>query len=59
MASFGSTLLVTGPESFLAQRAVARTRTAALAERPDADVNEITATEPFMGGTTVYMTKVL
>lgn len=45
MASFGSTLLVSGPESFLAQRAVARTRTAALAERPDADVNEIMATE--------------
>lgn len=45
MATFGSTLLITGPEAFLAQRAVAATRGAALKERPDADVNEITAAE--------------
>lgn len=45
MSSFGSTLLITGPEAFLAQRAVARTRAAALKERPEADVNEITAAE--------------
>lgn len=45
MSPFGSTLLVTGPESFLAQRAVTRMRAAALKDRPEADVNEITAAE--------------
>lgn len=45
MSMFGTTLLVTGPESFLAQRAVTRTRATALKERPDADVNVIDAAE--------------
>lgn len=43
MSAFGSALLITGPEALLAQRIVEDARAAALAEQPDAGVNEITA----------------
>ena len=38
---FGSAVLVSGPESLLAERAVARLQRAALAERPDASVTQL------------------
>lgn len=47
---FGSTLLVTGPESLLAGRAVAELVAAAHAERPDAAVSRVTAGELTVGG---------
>ncbi|MHA6512075.1 DNA polymerase III subunit delta [Tessaracoccus sp. Z1128] len=40
---FGTSLLITGPESLLAQRLVADTKARALAAHPEADINEITA----------------
>lgn len=43
--AFGTALLITGPESFLAQRAVARVKAAARKERPYSDLNEINAAE--------------
>lgn len=44
-SAFGSALLITGPESLLASRIVAETRARALTAHPEADVNEIQATE--------------
>ncbi len=43
MSVFGSCLLVSGPEQLLAERAMAERRQAALAEQPDAQVNQIPA----------------
>ncbi|PIE20997.1 MAG: DNA polymerase III subunit delta [Arachnia propionica] len=43
MSVFGSCLLVTGPEQFLAQREVAERRQVALAEQPEAQVNQVPA----------------
>ena len=45
MPAFGSSLLITGPEALLARRIVTATIAAARSERPDADLNEITAAE--------------
>ncbi len=45
MSLFGSTLLITGKESLLAERAAAERRDAALREQPGADVNRITGAE--------------
>ncbi|MDO5678122.1 MAG: DNA polymerase III subunit delta [Propionibacteriaceae bacterium] len=42
---FGSALLITGPEQLLAQRIVAETKERALAAHPEAEVNEILASE--------------
>lgn len=42
---FGTSLLITGPESLLASRIVTKTRDEALAAHPEADVNEITAAQ--------------
>lgn len=47
---FGSTLLVTGPESLLAGRAVGELIAAALAHRPDAAVNRVAASDLTAGG---------
>lgn len=44
-SAFGTSLLITGPESLLAQRIVERTKKEALAAHPEADVNEILASE--------------
>ena len=44
-SAFGTSLLITGPEALLAGRIVADTRARALASHPEADVNEIQATE--------------
>lgn len=40
---FGSTLLVTGPDELLGERAVRARRQQALKERPEAQINEVTA----------------
>ncbi|NHB83811.1 DNA polymerase III subunit delta [Tessaracoccus sp. HDW20] len=45
MPAFGSSLLITGPETLLARRIVTATVAEARAERPEADFNEITAGE--------------
>lgn len=45
MSGFGSTILVTGTESLLAQRVVEQHRAAALHAEPGADVNHISAEE--------------
>lgn len=42
---FGTSLLITGPESMLAERAVEQRRDAALKEYPDAEVHKINAAE--------------
>ena len=47
---FGSTLLVIGPESLLATRAVAEVLTAARAQRPEAAVNRVPAGGLTVGG---------
>lgn len=44
-SAFGTSLLITGPESLLASRLVAETKRRALAAHPEADINEIQATE--------------
>ena len=44
-SAFGTSLLITGPESLLASRIVADTKRRALAAHPEADINEIQATE--------------
>ena len=49
-SAFGSTLLVIGPESLLAGRAVADLTAAAIAQRPDAAVSRIAAGELTVGG---------
>jgi len=49
---FGSTLLVIGPESLLAGRAVTELIAAGLAQRPEAAVNRIPAGELTVGGLT-------
>ena len=46
---FGSTLLVTGPESLLASRAVAEVIAAAQAQRPEAAVSRLSARELTVG----------
>lgn len=43
--TWGSALLITGPESLLADRLVAETKSRALAAHPEAEVNEISAEE--------------
>ncbi|MDR1710557.1 MAG: DNA polymerase III subunit delta [Propionibacteriaceae bacterium] len=48
--AFGSTLLIFGPESFLAERAVADAVRAARSERPDAEVAKVAAGELDAGG---------
>ncbi|SHI67356.1 DNA polymerase III, delta subunit [Tessaracoccus bendigoensis DSM 12906] len=45
MPAFGSSLLITGPETLLAQRLVAATVAKARKEQPDSDLNEISASE--------------
>lgn len=45
MSAFGTALLITGPESLLAQRVVDETKAAAIVAHPEADVNEIMAAE--------------
>lgn len=47
---FGSTLLVIGPESLLASRAVAEVLATALAQRPEAAVNRVAAGDLTVGG---------
>lgn len=47
---FGSTLLVIGPESLLAARAVAEVLATALAQRPEAAVNRVAAGDLTVGG---------
>lgn len=42
---FGTSVLITGPEQLLAQRIVAETRQRALMAHPEAEVNEINASE--------------
>lgn len=45
VSSFGSTLLITGTESMIAERAMEQRRQAALKEVPDAEVHKLDATE--------------
>lgn len=42
---FGTALLISGPEQLLAQRIVAETKSRAMASHPEAEVNEILASE--------------
>ena len=42
---FGTAVLISGPEQLLAQRIVAETKSRAMASHPEAEVNEILASE--------------